>query len=152
MRLLVFSDSHGVAYYMRQALLAHPEADMIIFLGDGERDLDSVEFEINGRPLVKVRGNCDFGSHLNAVEIIRAGGKTVYITHGFAEHVKHGISELMDTARGYNADIVLFGHTHEQMTLYEDGMYIMNPGSVNDGYYGMVDITPKGIMTIPARV
>ncbi|MFR3419646.1 MAG: metallophosphoesterase family protein [Eubacterium sp.] len=42
-----------------------------------------------------------------------------------------------------NADIVLFGHTHNQYTEYLDGLYIMNPGSVGmNGDYGVIDITP----------
>ena len=32
------------------------------------------------------------------------------------------------------------------MTDYDDGLYIMNPGSCNGYYatYGVIDITPKG--------
>ena len=152
MRLLVFSDSHGTPYYMRQALLKHPDADKIIFLGDGERDLDTMELEIAGRPVIKVKGNCDWGSDLNAVEILKTAGYTVYISHGYMEHVKHGIEEFLYTARGYNANLALFGHTHEQFTMYEDGLYVMNPGTISEGYYGIVDLTPKGIMMIKERI
>lgn len=152
MRLLVFSDSHGVGYYMRQALLMHPEADNIIFLGDGECDLDSMELEIAGRPVIKVKGNCDWHSDLNALEIIKAAGYTIYITHGYVEGVKHGYYNLLETATGYNADLVLFGHTHQQTSFYEDGLYAMNPGSAGEGFYGMVDLTPKGIMMLETRI
>ena len=40
------------------------------------------------------------------------------------------------------ADILLFGHTHMPLTLYEDGLYIMNPGSCHGYYasYGIIDI------------
>ncbi len=47
-----------------------------------------------------------------------------------------------------DTDILLFGHTHVPYTAYDDGMYIMNPGSIGyTGTYGIVDITPSGIMT-----
>ena len=29
------------------------------------------------------------------------------------------------------------------MTDYRDGVYLMNPGAVAEGCYGMVDITPR---------
>ena len=151
MRLLVFSDSHGVAYYMRKVLEMHPEADKIIFLGDGEADIDNLEYYIGNKPVVKVKGNCDPYSDLKALEIIKAAGQTVYITHGYAEHVKAGLTELKLTARGYGANIVLYGHTHRQESFTEDGVYYMNPGSISERYYGMIDITPKGIMLIEAR-
>ena len=44
MRILVFSDSHGSTWRMRDALLDHPEADMIIHLGDGERDVENLGY------------------------------------------------------------------------------------------------------------
>ena len=52
----------------------------------------------------------------------------------------------MCAAREEKADILLFGHTHNAMTYYEDGLYVMNPGSCS-GYmasYGYIDITDKG--------
>ena len=152
MRLLVFSDSHGSPYYMRRALEKHPEADMIVFLGDGFRDLESVEFEIAGRPVVSVKGNCDFGSDEKILEILNVEGHRIYITHGFAEHVKYGIGDLAVNARGYKADIVFFGHTHMQMTDYEDGMHFMNPGCAGEGCYGIADIFRNGVMLNTAKV
>lgn len=38
------------------------------------------------------------------------------------------------------------------MTDYRDGLYLMNPGAVAEGCYGMVDITPGGIMLLPCRL
>ena len=151
MRLLVFSDSHGSPYYMRRAMEKHPEADMIVFLGDGIHDLENVEFEIAGRPVVSVKGNCDFGSDEKILQILNVEGHRIYITHGFAEHVKYGIEDLAANARGYNADIVFFGHTHMQMTDYEDGMYFLNPGCAGDGYYGIADIFRTGVMLNTAK-
>ena len=46
-------------------------------------------------------------------------------------------------------DILLHGHTHIPETVYRDGLYIMNPGSLRGSYgsYGIIDITPQGIVT-----
>ena len=67
-------------------------------------------------------------------------------------HVKFGLTELEQAAREAHADICLFGHTHQQMTDYRGGLYLMNPGAVAEGCYGMVDITPGGIMLLPCRL
>ena len=50
---------------------------------------------------------------------------------------------------------MLFGHTHCALNEYDEGLYIMNPGSCN-GYgasYGYIDITEKGdIVTNIVRI
>ncbi len=152
MRLLIFSDSHGTPYYMRKALMRHPEAEVIIFLGDGEYDFGTLAAELNGRPVIKVRGNCDYGSDLPQREIFDAAGYKVYCTHGYAEQVKYGMYLLSGQAADAQADLVLFGHTHEQTDFYEDGIHYLNPGSAADGFYGMADLLPEGIATIKARI
>lgn len=48
-----------------------------------------------------------------------------------------------------NPDLIAacgFGHTHSALSMYEDGLYVLNPGSCG-GYmasYGIIDITDKG--------
>lgn len=135
------------------AVEAHPEAEALIFLGDGERDLDTVERYYHSLPnVIKVAGNCDFSSSLPLLRVVTLGGKKIYCTHGHAEHVKYGTDELLLRARQEGADIVLYGHTHTGVTCYDDGLYIMNPGSIRDGHYGMIDIVPGGIMLNEAKL
>ena len=70
--------------------------------------------------------------------------------HGHRKNVKFGYYGAVLAARQENADILLFGHTHSAMTDYDDGLYIMNPGSLGQaGYptYGIIDITSSGITT-----
>ena len=38
------------------------------------------------------------------------------------------------------ADILLFGHTHRQVFFDVNGLTVMNPGSVDRGYYGVIEI------------
>lgn len=135
------------------AVEAHPEAEALIFLGDGERDLDTVESYYHSLlNVIKVAGNCDFSSSLPLLRVVTLGGKKIYCTHGHAEHVKYGTDELLLRARQEGADIVLYGHTHTGVTCYDDGLYIMNPGSIRDGHYGMIDIVPGGIMLNEAKL
>ena len=153
MRILVLSDSHGMPSRILDAVEAHPEAEALIFLGDGERDLATVENYYHSLPnVIKVAGNCDFSSSLPLLRVVTLGGKKIYCTHGHAEHVKYGTDELLLRARQEGADIVLYGHTHTGVTCYDDGLYIMNPGSIRDGHYGMIDIVPGGIMLNEAKL
>lgn len=152
MRILVFSDSHGSTSGMRDALTDHPEADMIIHLGDGERDLSNLEDFIRGRRVVQVCGNCDFYSQLPQNEIVEVMGRKIFCSHGHTEFVKHGTQYFTEKARSLGAHIALYGHTHESVTAYDDGLYVMNPGSIRMGEYGAVDITASGIMLLKMKV
>lgn len=153
MRLLVTSDSHRAAGNLLDIVEMHrADSDLLIFLGDGESDLENVRLLYPDIRILQVAGNCDWGSDLPAYSYAQAAGKTILYTHGHPFHVKNGLVELEHAARAANADICLFGHTHGQYTDHKDGLYIMNPGAVAEGYYGMVDITPGGIMLLPCRL
>ncbi len=146
MKTLILSDSHGNTYNVRDALTKHPDAGQIIFLGDGERDFTYLGEEIGNRALTMVCGNCDFGSDLSEVELLKIENQLVYCTHGHKHYVKYGLDNLLKEAETVGASLVLYGHTHEQFTDYFDGMHIMNPGSINEYEYGIADITPQGIV------
>lgn len=145
MRMLVLSDSHGDAFSVLKAIERQSNADLIIHLGDGERDFKYCHIE---KPSIQVKGNCDWGSDLPAFKVTNECGYTIYCTHGYAEMVKYGLSQLQTAARGFNADVALFGHTHTPVTYYEDGLWLVNPGSIKNGDFAVVDLTPKGIMPI----
>ena len=70
------------------------------------------------------------------------------LIHIFYE-VKYGLSNLVAAAEERGAQIALFGHTHQAMTEYRGGLYLMNPGSLSgpSGTYGIIDLTPAGIVT-----
>lgn len=152
MRILVFSDSHGSTSGMRDALIDHPEADMIIHLGDGERDLEHLSQHIGSKRVVQVCGNCDFYSQLPQNEIIEVSGRKIFCSHGHTEFVKHGTQYFIEKAKSLGARIALYGHTHESVTAYDDGLYVMNPGSIRMGEYGAIDISPSGIMLLKMKV
>lgn len=148
MRLLVLSDSHGRKNLLLKAVELHPEADAVIFLGDGERD---VEFLKQLHPEIKlysVCGNCDYNSSLPTFLLEKFGGKIVYAAHGHCESVKYSLAGLKQKAHNCSASIALYGHTHVPDTTYEDGIWYINPGSVSVGRYAMVDILDNGIMPI----
>lgn len=148
MRLLVLSDSHGRSNLLIDAVELHPEADAVIFLGDGERDVELLGKLHPEIKLYAVCGNCDFNSSLPSFLLEKFGGVIVYAAHGNNEAVKYSLDLLRQKAMTCRASIALYGHTHVPDTKYENGIWFVNPGSAATGRYAMIDITDKGIMPI----
>ena len=149
MRIVVFSDSHGDRYSMHEALQNEPTAEYVYFLGDGYREFEELQCANEGKfGFVKVRGNCDLGCDFPTRDIRTINDCKIYATHGYMEHVKYGIYDLEYEARNEKCSLVLFGHTHEKLNTYRDGIYFFNPGSLRDWNYGVVDITDNGIICI----
>ena len=151
MRILVCSDSHGRRDRLILALEQQRGAENLVFLGDGAADADFFAHE-PGRQAYLVRGNCDGNSQLPLWEEFIAMGKKILCTHGHCSQVKFGLEGLLRAGRERGADLVLFGHTHEPLFFYEDGITLFNPGSIHDGNYGFVDITQAGIVCRNLRV
>ena len=155
MRLLVLSDSHSDYISMKMAIDNTRDADVIVFLGDGALDLEAIKNTplLSGKKIVAVRGNCD-GSFCSypKLAIEEFAGVRTYCTHGHTEMVKYGYQKLIEAASSYNAKLILFGHTHTPYTHYEDGVYMMNPGSVRENSCGIVDITENGIMCYTKKI
>lgn len=154
MRLLVFSDSHGARSVMEKALTDHPDAGHVFFLGDGLGQMEEVAALFPGPSYHMVAGNCDWGADADSIGVLEIAGRRVFYTHGHIYHVKSGLDELLAAGRARAADIVLYGHTHIAYAGYEDGLYILNPGTARPagGSYGMVDITPAGVVLNVVKV
>ncbi len=146
MRILVVSDTHGDLFSLQKAVRAQPSAEIIVHCGDGDEQVQYLKNNFKDKMIVGVRGNCDWCSALPSKEILSVCGKKIFITHGHLYNAKLGLYTIMCAAREEKADILLFGHTHQAMTYYEDGLHMLNPGSCH-GYgasYGFIDITDKG--------
>ena len=131
MKFIVFSDSHGdVDHMIRAVRLENPA--LCFFLGDGEYDLTRLQRRFPSLPVNAVRGNCDLRSTLPRALTGAAGGVRIFATHGHLYGVKHDpiYRELCEAALAENADVVLFGHTHEPFRDRTMGMELLNPGSI----------------------
>ena len=136
MKACVFSDSHGIVSNMIAATeLEKP--DICFFLGDGERDLPKLQEQFPHLPVYAVRGNCDFRSNLKNLIICDVEGVIIFATHGHLSNVKYedDLRTLTYQAKEAGADIALFGHTHSQYLSENDGVTLLNPGTVGYGYY-----------------
>ena len=154
MDVLIFSDSHGRARNITEALERQINApDAIIFLGDGLRDLDCID--TGDAELHCVRGNCDilFPFFEGEEELFILGGIKIFIAHGHRYSVKSGCSIIAEVAARRGADIVMFGHTHAPLSLCFDAgekigdtvlkkpLCVFNPGSIAEGYFGTLTVS-----------
>lgn len=117
-----------------------------IFRG-GAEEAERVSRELPPeQTLVAVRGNNDWGAGFPETCQLHLEGRRIFIAHGHTYRVKYGLKDFCDAARSRQADVALFGHTHQSLTLYEDGLYLMNPGALSYGRggpsYGLVDLIP----------
>jgi len=150
LRIVVFSDSHNNFFALKNIVRSRIAADYFIHLGDGAKDFEALVQVYPSKIMYNVRGNCDWSSMEPNQGILMCAGKKIFYTHGHIFHVKSGLEELKAHARELDAQIVLFGHTHIACTEYDNGLYLMNPGSVTSPLYGspsygMLDITKAGV-------
>jgi putative phosphoesterase len=151
MKILVFSDSHGNDIYMRKAIKMHPDAEAIIFLGDGIADFLALP---NGNSAkLYVRGNCDWHpsySNIPLIDSITLNSKKIVFLHGHTHGAKSGMDTLHALGKDMSADIVLFGHTHVAAEHYDDGIYYLNPGSIGGvstpPTFGIITLRENGIL------
>ncbi len=153
MKILVLSDSHG-NYRALSKVMTDIHADLYIHLGDGERELDRLCIAYPDKQVYHIAGNCDFASLSPDELLISPDDKNViYAVHGHLHGVKYSLESLKKTAAQKGANIILYGHTHCRYNKYENGVYIMNPGSLSlprDGQspsFGVIELLPKGIIT-----
>ena len=141
-RIIVVSDTHRDYKSLERLVLMHKKtADLFIHLGDGADEAEMVKAKFPEKTFLQVRGNCDWGCDLPVDAEITLEGKKIFYTHGYTHNVKYGLYNMCCAAREKKADIVLFGHTHQALAEYDDGLYLLNPGSLHGsmGTYGIID-------------
>lgn len=133
-KLLVLSDSHGVTGTMRSAV-ERQQPDYIVHLGDYERDAKWLTAVFPDLPLISLPGNCDRPiPNVIQTKLLDFEGVKIFMTHGHLYDVKHGLLKLELAGREAGANIVLFGHTHQQLCVEKDGLWLLNPGSCGEWF------------------
>jgi putative phosphoesterase len=126
---MILSDTHG-NYPLAVRLVSEAgPVDLIIHLGDEFED-GTLVGQFCQLPVLAVPGNCDPGSSEPRTKIVKLGGKTLLLTHGDSYGVKSGLTNLIKKAHAEQADIVLFGHTHQSLVRQADGVLLVNPGTL----------------------
>lgn len=142
MKICVFSDSHGYAKNMIEAVRREKPA-LCFFLGDGESDLVALCGFFPDLPVYAVRGNCDMRSKLPSSLQCTVGGVKIFAAHGHLQEVKYDpeLTTLLDAAG--DTDVVLFGHTHDALQETRRGKRMINPGTIGrskNASYALLEI------------
>ena len=74
MLIAVISDSHANRSSIEKVKKKISNADILLFLGDGERDLEEITEGFNGE-VYAVRGNCDIRGLYPEERVIEIQGK-----------------------------------------------------------------------------
>jgi putative phosphoesterase len=98
---------------------------MILHAGDvcGDEILDELALIA---PVQAVYGNCDpLGPRLAERIDIEVAGVRIHVSHGH----ELGRPKPAAVAAAYDADVCVYGHTHQQRIERVDGRLIINPGA-----------------------
>lgn len=140
MRIIVCSDSHGNSSALDEIYRRYPNCDLYLHAGDSEDDEWSI------KPFESVLGNCDYRGDFPTRRIIDTPYGTLLIQH-HPEMPKDIIKE-------YKVKIFIHGHTHRRKDIEENGIRIINPGSIsfsrdgNELSFVIIDINSKSVTTL----
>lgn len=132
MKIGVMSDSHGDvravarAFEMFQAF----GCETVFHLGDGVRDVGSVSQQY-AMEVISVHGNMDYAPGTPIEHIYTADGLRFFLSHGHSLEVHRTNYYLRNRARETGCQVALYGHTHTAHNQEEDGILMLNPGSVS---------------------
>ncbi len=122
MRIVIVSDSHLV--YNLSDLYDIHKPDMMVHAGDSQ--LRSNNEYLNHFDVV-VRGNCDFEKKFEQTKVVNE----MFVTHGHLYDVNYGLGALVQAAREHGCNTAIYGHSHVVNVSYDDGVLLLNPGSVS---------------------
>lgn len=129
MKILIVSDTHGRDENLEKAVYREEPFDYLIHCGDVEGREIFIEALVDC-PCCIVSGNNDFFSDLPREEIIDLAGKKILVTHGHTYGVSGGTDGIVEAARARGCEAVLFGHTHYPEIKMQEGILVINPGSL----------------------
>ncbi len=130
MKILIVSDTHGRCTNLERVLAMVRPIDLLIHLGDIERDRDYIE-AICDCPMEVVAGNNDFLSSDPRELLLPLGNHLVFAAHGNRYAVNGGPFLIKKQAKEKGADIVMYGHTHVPLVDLSDDIWVLNPGSLS---------------------
>ena len=120
----LISDTHGMVRSDVHRALAGVE--LILHAGDVGGDAVLDELEVIA-PVVAVYGNTDatVDPRLSASIDRTIGGVRIHVSHGH----ELGSPTPEKLLERYDADVIVYGHTHKQLVARADGRLVVNPGA-----------------------
>lgn len=127
MRLLVVSDSHGNRKILDELASKYVgQVDAFVHCGDSELPANDLIWEV----MDTVAGNCDYDSGYPDTVVKRDLDYHYAIVHGHRHDVKWSLAPLKALAMEARVPIVFYGHSHVLKFDFEDGVFFINPGSI----------------------
>lgn len=131
----LISDTHG----QLRADVHRALAGVACILHAGDVCGDEVLMELDLiAPTVAVRGNCDAYHHprlASAIERVERGVR-IHVSHGH----ELGAPTLERLLAAYDADVIVYGHTHRPLVARAGGRLVVNPGAAGPRRF---DIAPS---------
>lgn len=128
----------------RQVFEVFEGVDVILHAGDvGEDDiLDELEAIA---PVYAVRGNTDRfdNPRLPDARELEISGVRVHVSHGHEVGAKP-----LTLMAAYDAQVIVYGHTHRELVTREEGRLVINPGAAGARRFDLMPCV--GILTIDA--
>lgn len=135
MKAIILSDSHGKVGNLIEAVMNEKDADMVMFLGDVNRDIEEFMLACPGILVADVIGNNDFFvKSVPEDRFFEFGGKKIFMTHGHKYNVRYSTALLAKKGKEMGADICLYGHTHRKDLDEVMGITVINPGTASESY------------------
>ncbi len=127
MLIAVTGDTHGRIDAVKSELEGK-KPDYLLHTGDFYADGIRLAYHL-GIDFAGVRGNCDTGKRGKQEEILDLAGYRFCIIHGHQHRVKTSLNNVYYYGQEIGADVVVFGHTHVPCCEFQDGIWLINPGS-----------------------
>lgn len=154
MKAAVFSDTHSNTALMLEAV-RRVRPDVLIHLGDHERDALRLRSEFPEIPLYCVAGNCDFMASVPDTDVVPLGPVKAFIAHGHQYNVEWGrLDSLVYAAQEKDCKIAMYGHTHQADSREMGGVMILNPGTAGKGRtltFGLIEVLDNGGIAVEIR-
>lgn len=140
----LISDTHGLVRPDVHTALAGVE--LILHAGDvgGDDILDELQLIA---PVHAVYGNTDAPGQPRLADAIEltVGHVRLHVSHG---HEVGSPTPAKLLAR-YDADVIVYGHTHKQLLIHADGRWVVNPGAAGPRRFDLLPTVAR--MTIRGR-
>ena len=153
-RAAVFSDTHGNTEPMLRAA-RQAQADVLIHLGDHDRDALPLREAFADTPLYSVCGNCDMLPLAPETLVVQLGPVKAFLTHGHLYSVSRWYTDsLVYAAQEQEAQIAMFGHTHSPVNDVLGGVTLVNPGTAGKGReltWALVTVFDNGAVSCEIR-
>ena len=111
-----------------KARAAAGQLQAVYHLGDGVSD--AAPLRERCPQVILISGNCDFLSVHPKNVLSEIDGVKIFAAHGHEYGVKNGLSAILRAGRNDGAHVVLFGHTHLPCVEMQNGILLVNPGSL----------------------